>query len=64
MENYIVRIYRRDQGPESMTGIVEQVGMERQQVFHSVNDLIDILTGDQNGNSSRKKPRQRRERAE
>lgn len=45
MENYIVRIYRRDEtNPDKMTGIFESVEDETQNTFTSLGSLIDLLT--------------------
>ncbi len=45
MENYIVRIYRRDEDdPEKVTGMLESVEYETRQSFHSINALQALLT--------------------
>ncbi len=45
MENYIVRIYRRDANdPEKVTGMLESVEYETRQSFHSINALQALLT--------------------
>jgi len=45
MENYIVRIYRRDESdPDKLTGVFESVENETRNSFTSLNSLIDLLT--------------------
>ncbi|HHJ16141.1 MAG TPA: hypothetical protein ENJ80_05525 [Gammaproteobacteria bacterium] len=45
MENYIVRIYRRDENdPEKVTGMLESVEYETRESFHSINALQALLT--------------------
>lgn len=44
MENYIVRIYRREAGdPYSIVGTVECVETNRQKPFHGLHRLGDLL---------------------
>ncbi len=44
MENYIVRIYRSDRkNPHRLIGLVEQVGVEGQKAFRSLEELWEIL---------------------
>jgi hypothetical protein len=44
VENYIVRIYRRDQdNPEQVTGILESVEQETRQTFHTLKTLHAFL---------------------
>ena len=44
MENYIVRIYRRDRdNPDQVTGILESVEEETQQTFHTLDTLHSFL---------------------
>ena len=55
MENYIVRIYRRDQtDPDKVAGTFESVENETRNSFTSLSSLIDLLTtkgrGNQNSN--------------
>ena len=55
MENYIVRIYRRDQtDPDKVAGTFESVENETRNGFTSLSSLIDLLTtkgrGNQNSN--------------
>jgi len=45
MENYIVRVYRRDvQNMREVTGLVENVESEEKVVFHSLEELCSILS--------------------
>lgn len=45
VDNYIIRIYRRDEEDlRKMAGIVEQVGTEKKQAFHNLDELWAILT--------------------
>ncbi len=45
MENYIVRIYRRDeQGPGSLVGFVEEVENQQRHSFKNLSELIAILS--------------------
>lgn len=55
MDNYVVRIYRRDtKNPGLLVGVVEEVGVEGNRAFHSLDELWAILrTG--NSHSERKK---------
>ena len=49
MENYIVRIYRRDTtDPEKMAGIFESVENQTQDAFTSLGSLVDLLTPKRN----------------
>lgn len=44
MENYIIRIYRRDHDkPVAIAGIVESVETETKQAFKSMDELSRIL---------------------
>jgi hypothetical protein len=44
MENYIIRIYRRDQdNPDRLTGLLESVEGETRHPFHSLNGLCALL---------------------
>ena len=44
MENYIVRIYRRDTtDPDKLAGVFESVEHETTDTFTSLNRLIDLL---------------------
>jgi len=45
MENYIVRIYRRDDlNPDDVIGMVERVERDDRQPFHSLSELYEILS--------------------
>ncbi len=40
MEDYIIRIYRRDpENPDCLVGVVEEVGKTKHQAFHSCKGL-------------------------
>lgn len=44
MENYIVRIYRRDEKDRnSVTGVVESVERDTRHTFHTLNNLRSFL---------------------
>jgi len=44
MDHYIVRIYRKEKyRPESVTGMVEDIGKRRLRAFHGAEELLDIL---------------------
>ena len=44
MENYIVRIYRRDKKDRTkVTGIVESVERDTRHTFHTLNSLRSVL---------------------
>ena len=44
MENYIIRIYRREEdNPRILVGVVEEVGVEGNKAFTNVDELLDIL---------------------
>ncbi len=43
MENYIVRIYRRDEGLDSVAGVVEVVSKQEQKPFKNHEELLAIL---------------------
>jgi uncharacterized membrane protein len=44
LENYIVRIYRRDQDrPSEIAGLVELVEAEKKQAFKNIDELSQIL---------------------
>ena len=48
METYIVRIYRRDnEEPSKIVGVLEGVEdkSNKQKIFHTAEELLDILTG-------------------
>lgn len=45
MENYIIRVYRRDiQNSSGVTGLVENVENEERVAFHSLEELCSILS--------------------
>jgi hypothetical protein len=45
MESYIVRLYRRDAAnPENFVGLIETVGLDKTRSFHTVNELVAILS--------------------
>ena len=61
MENYIVRIYRRDQNrPDEIAGLVELVEAEKKQAFKNMDELSQILCSPEKKNPKRKKSSQRR----
>ena len=43
MENYIVRIYRRDDEQNAVAGIVEVVGTQEEKPFKTHEELLAIL---------------------
>jgi len=43
MENYIVRIYRRNDEQNTIAGIVEVVGTEEEKAFKTHEELLAIL---------------------
>jgi hypothetical protein len=43
MENYVVRIYRRDDEQKDIAGIVEVVGTQQQKPFKTHEELLAIL---------------------
>jgi hypothetical protein len=60
MDNYIVRIYRRDlRHPERLVGVVESVERESQQRFHTAHELLAILVESRTG---KQQPNRRTER--
>ncbi len=46
MEDYIVRIYRRKEENGGLFGVVEEVGVEGQKAFRSMEELVRLLRGD------------------
>jgi hypothetical protein len=55
VDNYIVRIYRREKNnPRLLVGLVEEVGSEGKRAFNTLDDLWEIL------NAKRKLPKRRR----
>lgn len=56
MENYIVRIYRRDQdSPSEIAGLVELVEAKKKQAFKNIDELSQILCSTENKKISGKK---------
>lgn len=50
MENYIVRIYRRDNNnPKNVVGMLENVETQQQQPFHDLVTLTRLLSGQGDG---------------
>jgi hypothetical protein len=44
MENYIIRVYRRDHSdPERLTGLLESVERETRRPFYTLKDLCMLL---------------------
>jgi hypothetical protein len=57
MEQYIVRIYRRDEiNPERVTGILEKVGTTEKVPFHHTQDLMALLVLSGSGVESLARP--------
>jgi hypothetical protein len=49
MDNYIVRIYRRDKTDNRvLVGLVEEVGVDGRRGFTNLNELWEILNGAKN----------------
>ncbi len=47
MENYIVRIYRRDSAdPTKVAGVFESVEQETENTFTNLNSLVELLATD------------------
>jgi len=47
MENYIVRIYRRDASdPHKVAGVFESVEQETENTFTNLNSLVSLLASD------------------
>jgi len=45
MENYIVRVYRRDAAdPNKLVGVCESVEQETRDVFHSLDSLMYLIS--------------------
>ncbi len=49
MENYIVRIYRRDEEQNVIAGIVEIVGKQEEKPFKTHEELLAILKAAKTG---------------
>ncbi len=44
MDHYIVRVYRQEKyHPETVTGMVEDIGKRQLRAFHGAEELLDIL---------------------
>ena len=57
MENFIVRIYRRDPaGPMQLAGVVEEVGVAGKKPFHNRAELVAILEGGEGSRGSSRMP--------
>ena len=59
MENYIVRIYRRDEvDPHKVAGVFESVEQETENTFTNLNSLVSLLatecTGKEAADSERR----------
>ena len=56
MENYIVRIYRRDHDESvNVVGIVESVETEKKQAFKNMDELTRILCSTEKKKTSKRK---------
>jgi len=54
MENFIVRISRRDASdPERVMGQVEVIGKEEKQAFKNIEELMEILSRQEKGSDIR-----------
>jgi len=57
MENYIVRIYRRDKtDPDKVAGTFESIENETRNAFTSLGSLIDLLTPKRGARAGQGKP--------
>lgn len=57
MESYIVRLYRRDvENPDCLVGLVETVGENETRPFHTVSELVAILSEPSSRNASVSRP--------
>jgi len=57
MENYIVRIYRRDKtDPDKVAGTFESIENETRNAFTSLGSLIDLLTPKRDTRAGQDKP--------
>ncbi len=58
VDNYIVRIYRREKGnPRLLVGLVEEVGVPGKKAFNSLDDLWEILNRQDSGATKSKRNR-------
>ncbi len=56
MDNYIVRIYRREKDdPRLLVGLVEEVGVSGRKAFNSLDDLWEILNRQENEKAKHQK---------
>lgn len=57
MESYIVRLYRRDvENPDGLVGLVETVSKSETRSFHTVSELIAILSEPSSRNANIPRP--------
>jgi hypothetical protein len=50
LENYVVRIYRREKNdPRILVGVIEEVGVEGRRAFSNLDELWGILNSTQRG---------------
>ncbi len=58
MDNYIIRIYRRDPAdPQKIAGIAEAVETEKKRAFSTSGELVNILNAVEDRKTVRKKTR-------
>jgi uncharacterized protein (DUF2235 family) len=64
MDNYIVRIYRREKdNPRLLVGLVEEVGLKGKKAFNTLDDLWEILNSrDRDARQARSTSTRKRER--
>ena len=56
MDNYIVRIYRREKdNPRLLVGLIEEVGVSGKKAFNSLDDLWEILNRQEGGTKKNQK---------
>ena len=56
MENYVLRIYRREKkDPRILIGVVEEVGVEGNKAFRNLDELWSILNSSKTGTARTKK---------
>lgn len=56
MDNYIVRIYRREKdNPRLLVGLVEEVGVSGKKAFNNLDDLWEILNAQESGAAQNKR---------
>jgi len=62
LENYIVRIYRRDQDrPSEIAGLVELVEAEKKQAFKNMDELSQILCSPEKKKTPKRKKASQKE---